>query len=107
MRRAQLGALAAPRFIGVEQGYGERDERRAVGEPTGGQGAGFRVAFGLKTGDVWLHLRICLECGHVGCCDSSIGKHASAHFHETLHPVAESAEPGESWRWCFVHNLTG
>ncbi len=43
----------------------------------------------------------------VGCCDSSIGKHATAHFHETLHPVMESAQPGESWRWCFVHNLTG
>ena len=61
----------------------------------------------LADGTRWVSLRQCLECGHVGCCDSSIGKHASAHFHETLHPVAESAEPGESWRWCFVHNLTG
>lgn len=61
----------------------------------------------LADGTRWVSLRQCLECGHVGCCDSSIGKHASAHFHETLHPVMESAEPDESWRWCFVHNLTG
>jgi CPA1 family monovalent cation:H+ antiporter len=61
----------------------------------------------LADGTRWVSLRQCLECGNVGCCDSSVGKHASAHFHETLHPVVESAEPGESWRWCFVHNLTG
>ena len=61
----------------------------------------------LKMGGRWVHLRLCQICGHVGCCDSSVGKHASAHFHETLHPVVESGEPGESWRWCFVHNLTG
>ena len=54
-----------------------------------------------------MSLRQCLDCGHVGCCDSSVGRHATAHFHETLHPVMESAEPDESWRWCFVHNLTG
>jgi CPA1 family monovalent cation:H+ antiporter len=60
----------------------------------------------LAEGTRWVSLRQCLECGNVGCCDSSVGKHASAHFHETLHPVVESAEPGESWRWCFVHNLT-
>ena len=61
----------------------------------------------LADGTRWVSLRQCLECGHVGCCDSSIGKHASAHFHATLHPVVESAEPDESWRWCYVHNLTG
>ena len=60
----------------------------------------------LASGDPWFHLRICLECGHVGCCDSSIGKHATAHFHETLHPVIESAEPDESWRWGYVPNPT-
>ena len=49
----------------------------------------------------------CLECGHVGCCDSSPQRHATAHFHETGHPVMQSAEPGEDWRWCFVHHLTG
>ncbi len=61
----------------------------------------------LADGTRWVSLRQCLECGHVGCCDSSVGKHATAHFRETVHPVMESAEPGESWRWCFVHNLTG
>ncbi|MCF6378531.1 Na+/H+ antiporter [Nocardioides KLBMP 9356] len=61
----------------------------------------------LADGTPWVSLRQCLECGHVGCCDSSIGKHATAHFHETLHPVMESAQPDESWRWCYVHNLTG
>ncbi|MDR7253135.1 CPA1 family monovalent cation:H+ antiporter [Nocardioides sp. BE266] len=61
----------------------------------------------LADGTRWVSLRQCLECGNIGCCDSSIGKHATAHFHDTLHPVIESAEPDESWRWCYVHNLTG
>jgi len=61
----------------------------------------------VADGTRWVSLRQCLECGHVGCCDSSIGKHATAHFHESLHPVMQSAEPDESWRWCYVHNLTG
>ena len=61
----------------------------------------------LADGTRWVSLRQCLECGEVGCCDSSVGRHATAHFHETLHPVMESAQPDESWRWCFVHNLTG
>ena len=56
----------------------------------------------LKTGDSWVHLRMCLECGHVGCCDSSKNKHATAHFHATHHPIMQSVQPGESWRWCFV-----
>ena len=50
----------------------------------------------------WVHLRICLSCGHVGCCDSSRHKHATAHFHSTEHAVIRSYEPGESWRWCYV-----
>ncbi len=61
----------------------------------------------LAMGDEWVNLRMCLECGHVGCCDSSPAKHATAHYRETGHPVIESAEPDESWRWCYVHNLTG
>lgn len=55
----------------------------------------------LRAGTTWLHLRVCLTCGHVGCCDSSHG-HASAHFEESGHPVMRSLEPGEAWRWCFV-----
>ena len=61
----------------------------------------------LRDGSRWVALRMCLSCGTVGCCDSSVGRHASAHFHETLHPVMQSAEQDESWRWCYVHNLTG
>ena len=61
----------------------------------------------LETGQPWVHLRMCATCGHVGCCDSSAGKHASAHFHDTGHPVMRSLEPGEAWRWCFVDEALG
>jgi CPA1 family monovalent cation:H+ antiporter len=60
----------------------------------------------LDEGYRWVSLRQCLECGLVGCCDSSPGRHATAHFRDEQHPVMESAEPGEDWRWCFVHHLT-
>ncbi|CAN5834151.1 UBP-type zinc finger domain-containing protein [soil metagenome] len=50
----------------------------------------------------WAHLRMCLTCGHVGCCDSSPQRHATAHFEATGHPVMRSIEPGETWRWCYV-----
>ncbi|MGZ6033524.1 MAG: UBP-type zinc finger domain-containing protein [Isosphaeraceae bacterium] len=56
----------------------------------------------LKTGTPWVHLRLCLSCGHVGCCDSSPGRHATKHFHHTAHPVIASWEPGERWAWCYV-----
>jgi monovalent cation/hydrogen antiporter len=56
----------------------------------------------LAMGAGWVHLRLCLVCGHVGCCDSSQHKHATAHFHTEAHPVMRSFEPGETWRWCFV-----
>lgn len=59
----------------------------------------------LADGGSWVHLRTCLTCGHVGCCDSSPARHASAHFKGTGHPVVRSGEPGEKWRWCFVHEL--
>ena len=50
----------------------------------------------------WIHLRMCQTCGHIGCCDQSAGKHATAHHKETGHPIVRSAEPGESWSWCYV-----
>lgn len=50
----------------------------------------------------WLHLRLCLACGHVGCCDDSPGQHATAHFHASGHPIIRSIEPGETWSWCYV-----
>jgi uncharacterized UBP type Zn finger protein len=56
----------------------------------------------LAAGMGWVHLRICMSCGHVGCCDSSVGKHATKHFHETDHPIVDSYEPGEDWGWCYV-----
>ena len=59
----------------------------------------------LKTGGRWAHLRICMTCGHVGCCDSSPGKHATAHFHATGHPVMRSIERGERWGWCYVDEV--
>jgi uncharacterized UBP type Zn finger protein len=59
----------------------------------------------LKTGDSWVHLRMCLICGHVGCCDSSKNKHATKHFHRSKHPIVQSMEPGEDWRWCYVDEL--
>jgi K+:H+ antiporter len=60
----------------------------------------------LRIGARWVHLRICMTCGHVGCCDSSPNKHATGHFHEVGHPVMKSLEPGEDWGWCFVDELT-
>ena len=59
----------------------------------------------LKTGMRWVHLRLCQECGHVGCCDNSVGKHATKHFHATKHPIMKSFEPGEDWSWCYVDEL--
>ena len=56
----------------------------------------------LALGDTWVHLRVCQQCGHVGCCDSSKNKHATQHFHASGHPVVASAEPGERWLWCYV-----
>ena len=59
----------------------------------------------LKSGDSWVHLRMCLTCGHVGCCDSSKNKHATRHFHATRHPIMRSIERGEHWAWCFIDEL--
>jgi uncharacterized UBP type Zn finger protein len=59
----------------------------------------------LATGDEWVHLRLCLSCGHIGCCDSSKNKHATRHFHATHHPVVRSFQPGESWRWCYADEI--
>jgi uncharacterized UBP type Zn finger protein len=58
----------------------------------------------LATGGAWVHLRLCLTCGHVGCCDQSPNRHARQHSHETHHPVVRSFEPGEPWAYCFPHD---
>ena len=59
----------------------------------------------LQSGDDWVHLRLCLECGHVGCCDQSPNRHASKHFHRTRHPIVRSLEPGEDWGWCYLDEI--
>jgi uncharacterized UBP type Zn finger protein len=56
----------------------------------------------LRTGGRWLHLRLCMDCGHVGCCDSSPDRHATAHFRDGGHPVIQSFESGEDWWWCYL-----
>ncbi len=56
----------------------------------------------LKIGDKWVHLRLCLKCGYVGCCNNSKNKHAAKHFKKTAHPLIKSLEPGEEWIWCFI-----
>ena len=59
----------------------------------------------LPIGGTWLHLRQCLSCGRVGCCDSSPNRHASAHAARTEHPIVHSAQPGEDWNWCYVDEV--
>lgn len=59
----------------------------------------------VPLGDRWVHLRLCLTCGHVGCCDNSKNRHATAHYRETGHPVIASYEPGERWRWCYPDHM--
>jgi uncharacterized UBP type Zn finger protein len=59
----------------------------------------------LRTGMQWVHLRMCQTCGKIGCCDSSPGRHATAHARETDHPILRSAQPGEDWSWCVVDEL--
>ena len=60
----------------------------------------------IKTGDTWVHLRMCLICGHVGCCDSSKNRHATKHFRQSNHPLIRSIEPGETWMWCYLDELS-
>jgi uncharacterized UBP type Zn finger protein len=60
----------------------------------------------LMAGTPWLHLRICLECGHVGCCDDSPFRHATAHARDSGHPIIRSIQPDEDWSWCYLDELT-
>jgi uncharacterized UBP type Zn finger protein len=59
----------------------------------------------LRIGDSWVHLRLCMSCGHVGCCDSSKNRHATAHARKSGHPIVRSFEPGENWGWCYVDEV--
>ena len=76
------------------------EERR---EPVKPSGQGCKEC--LESGGEWAHLRLCMTCGHVGCCDSSPNKHATKHFHRSKHPVIKSYEPGENWAYCYVDDL--
>lgn len=60
----------------------------------------------VKIGGTWVHLRMCLTCGHIACCDDSPNRHATKHFHATKHPLVRSVEPGETWTWCYVDDLS-
>jgi monovalent cation/hydrogen antiporter len=73
-----------------------------LADPTGAIECVDCVAIGSR----WVALRMCLTCRQIRCCDSSPNRHSTAHFHQTAHPVMRSVEPGEDWRWCFVHHLT-
>jgi uncharacterized UBP type Zn finger protein len=79
----------------------EAAERRTKAVAPSGPGC----AECLATSSAWVHLRLCLTCGHVGCCDSSPNRHATKHFHATRHPVIRSYEPGEEWGWCYVDEV--
>ncbi len=59
----------------------------------------------LKMKSWWVHLRLCLSCGHVGCCDSSPNRHATKHYRAVHHPIVQSLEPGEDWRWCYADEI--
>ena len=59
----------------------------------------------LKMGDKWVHLRLCMICGHVGCCNSSKNKHATKHYHDTGHPIVKSLERGEEWAYCYADDI--
>jgi uncharacterized UBP type Zn finger protein len=59
----------------------------------------------MKSSGVWVHLRICLTCGHVGCCDDSPNQHAKKHFHATHHPLVQPFEPGQEWVWCYEDQI--
>ena len=75
-------------------------EHLVAGEPHAPHTAGCEEC--LRSGGKWVHLRLCIGCGHVGCCDSSPGRHATKHFRSSGHPVMASWEPGERWAWCYV-----
>jgi CPA1 family monovalent cation:H+ antiporter len=97
--RAELRTATTTRIAGEEC-----DD--LLSHPRSDQGPGEACAACLEEGTQWVALRRCLDCGTVACCDSSPGRHATAHFRATAHPVMQSAEPAEDWRWCYVHHLT-
>ena len=80
----------------------KRDPHLSAAHPVHARSSGCEEC--EKLGMEWVHLRVCLSCGHVGCCDSSEGKHATKHFLASHHPIVESFELDEDWGWCYVHD---
>ncbi len=101
--RASANALLDTERIVRFEPVGDGCEHVGTAAPVRPSAAGCESC--LRSGDQWVHLRVCLVCGHVGCCDSSPNKHASAHYAATGHPLIVSAEPGEHWAWCFPDSL--
>lgn len=103
--RAEIGEANRERRV---IGGGCADLARYPAEPalSEAEAAGLACVACLAEGTRWVALRRCLVCGSIGCCDSSPRRHATRHFHDTTHPVMQSAEPGEDWRWCYVHHET-
>lgn len=90
------GRWVVQRITGRSTGCSHLDEMRDVAPRSDG------CAGCLAVGDTWVHLRMCLTCGEVGCGDSSKNRHAHRHASAVRHPIARSIEPGEDWAWCFV-----
>ena len=103
--RAETQPAARPDTAGVPLGAGGCEHLRAVGEHPVPQDP--ECSDCVREGTSPVHLRMCLLCGNVGCCDSSVGQHATRHFRETGHPIMCSAEPRELWRWCYIDELLG
>jgi uncharacterized UBP type Zn finger protein len=88
--------FAAQRLLGWSRQCSHTDRIRDV------QRSSERCEQCIALGDTWVHLRMCMTCGQVGCCDSSKNKHAHRHADGVGHPIARSVEPGEDWMWCYV-----
>jgi CPA1 family monovalent cation:H+ antiporter len=103
-RTAVGGKRAAALRARFELTSQERQSRRCrhTGRATVVAPASHGCAECLRDGYDWVHLRICMTCGHVGCCDTSPHRHARAHWNESGHPLMKSAEPGEDWAWCYI-----
>jgi CPA1 family monovalent cation:H+ antiporter len=95
-------ALADPRDRPGRDGCGHLEDAPDLQAP-----AAPRCLDCVREGTTPVHLRMCLECGEVGCCESSPGLHADRHFRNTGHPLMRSVEPGESWRWCYLDEVLG
>lgn len=85
----------------MAEGCSHVDQIVADVEPDSTEGCSECLAIGAR----WVHLRMCMSCGHVGCCDSSPNRHASKHHAASGHPIARSLQPGEDWMWCFVDEV--